>query len=223
VERRGDPKELAVERRGNPKDLAVERRGNPEDLAALISEHYKGFNRGKVPNQVMDKIGYEDCDYISFESSWNYWGKFKELSSLELHVPCREPLSPLMSQCNCIGTRFNCSSDDLPNKIKKCLLFLGRFSRALGEQNNTNLNCFNPIPIEPCLEFMSKRLQCKRIDDSTYVHCATNKPRNKDLECIWNEPDVATQVRDTMLQKCEYCGFCEECMGSKDDLLADGQ
>jgi hypothetical protein len=196
----------------------VKARGANSDL---ISEHYKGFNRGRVPDQVMDKIGYEDCDYISFESPWQIWGKFKELPSLEVHVPCREPLSHLMSQCNFIGRRFNCSSDDLPNEIRKCLVLYGRFSRALGEQNNTNLKCFNPIPIEPYLEFMSKRLQRKRINDSTYFHRTTNKPRNKDLECIWNEPDVVTQVRDIMLQNYDFYGFCDECMGSKDDLLAD--
>jgi hypothetical protein len=191
----------------------------PKDL---ISQQYKNFNRGRVPLRVMNEIGFEDCDYISLEEHWRTWEAFKESPSLELHVPCRDPLIHLMSQCNHEGGSFNCSTDDLKHEIRKCILHDYRFSRALGERNITNLKCFNPIPIEPYLNYMSERLQRKRIE-STYVHRDTNRPRNKSLECIWNEPDVATQVRDIMLQKYELYGWCEECMGSKDYLLADAQ
>jgi hypothetical protein len=188
----------------------------------MISQQYKGHNRGKVPDKVMNEIGFEDCDYISLEGPWKTWERFKKLPSLELHVPCRDPLSRLMSQCNYKKTRFNCTTNDLLGEIANCILGNDRFSRALGDQNNTNLKCFNPIPIEPYVEYMSERLQRKRIE-STYVHRNTNRPRKKDLECIWNKPDLATQVRDIMLQKYDLYGWCKECMGSKDDLLAGAQ
>ena len=134
----------------------------------------------------------------------------------------RHPWIHLMSQCNHRGGRFECITDNLPHEISKCMVGMSRFSRALGEQHNTSLKCFNPILIEPYLEYTSERLQRKRIE-STYVHRATNKPRIKDSECIWNKPDVATQVRDIMLQRYDLYRWCKECMGSKDELLANAQ
>jgi hypothetical protein len=197
-------------------------RVNASKGSDAISQRNTKFNRGRVPWKVMKEIGFEDCDYISLELSWQSWETFKEWSlPLELHVPCRDPLIHLMSQCNHEQRLFNCTTDDLRHEISKCLIQLSRFSRALGKQQNTNLKCFNPIPIEPYLEYMSKRLQRKRIE-SDYVHRDTNTPRNKDLECIWKEPHVANQVRDILLQEYDLYGWCEECMGSKDDLLANG-
>jgi hypothetical protein len=197
-------------------------RVNASKGSDAISQRNTKFNRGRVPWKVMKEVGFEDCDYISLEEPWHYWKTFKEWSSLELHVPCRDPLIHLMSQCNHQRSHFNCTTDDLPHEISKCMIGISRFSRALEKQQNINLKCFNPIPIDPYLEYMSERLQRKRIV-STYVHRDTNRPRNKDLECIWNEPDVANQVRDIMLQEYDFYGWCEECMGSKDDLLANAQ
>jgi hypothetical protein len=189
----------------------------PKDL---ISQQHKDHNRGRVPLSVMKEIGFEDCDYISLEAYWRTWEAFKESPSLELHVPCRDPLIHLMSQCNHNEKRFNCATNDLLGEISNCILADSRFSRALGKQQNVNLKCFNPIPIEPYLEYMSERLQRKRIE-STHAHRDTNMPRDKKLECIWYEPDVANQVRDIMLQESDLYGWCNECMGSKDDLLAN--
>jgi hypothetical protein len=197
-----------------------------------VSQIYKKGNRGKVPNAFMDEIGFEDCDYISQEMSWQNWASyvpwqnwtsFKEMPSLELHVPCRDPLAHLMSQCNYRHIRFNCSTDDLPLEINNCLVEPGRrFSRDLEKLNNTNMKCFNPIPIEPYLEYMSGRLQRKRIEN-TYVHRDTNKKRKKNDECIWKKRDVKKKVQEIMLKEHDVYGWCNECMGSKDDLLANAQ
>jgi hypothetical protein len=188
----------------------------------LISIQYKDFNRGRVPLPVMEEIGFEDCDYISLKAPWETWNKFKEWPSLELHVPCRDPLSHLMSQCKHKSRHFNCTAEDLPYEISKCWVIAGRFSRALGKQKNTDLKCFNPIPMEPYLEYMSKRLQRKRVE-STYMHQDSNKPHDKDSECIWNEPHVANQVRNILLDEYDYYTWCEECLGSQDDLLVNAQ
>jgi hypothetical protein len=187
----------------------------------LISKHYGTYNRGRVPPSIMREIGFEDCDYISLEENWPRWKEFKEFPSLQLHVPCRDPLVHLMSQCNYKNKIFNCSADDLHAEINKCLIYQQRFSRELETLNNANIKCFNPIPIEPYLEYMSERLQRKRIE-STYVHRSTNKQRNKDGECIWNEAqaNVSQKVRNIMVKENDLYGWCEKCMGSKDDLLA---
>jgi hypothetical protein len=205
--------------RANAKSGVISARNASADL---ISQQYPLNNRGKVPSNVMREIGFEDCDYISMEGKSSLWQALKKSPSLELHVPCRDPLTHLMSQCNHRMRRFNCATDDLRLEIKRCSVGLYRFSRALGEQENTNLKCFNPIPIEPYLEYMSERLQRKRIE-SNYVHRITNKAHNKISECIWNKPDVATQVRDILVQEYDFYGWCRECLGSKDDLLANAQ
>jgi hypothetical protein len=155
-----------------------------------VSKQYKRMNRGRVPPELMREIGFEDCDYISLEESWRNWKLFNETPSLELHVPCRDPLAHLMSGCNYFNIQFNCTTDNLQVEIKSCIVQPGRFSRGLETLNNTNIKCFNPIPIQPYLEYMSGRLQRKRIE-TTYVHRDTNKKRKKKKECIWNEPDVA--------------------------------
>jgi hypothetical protein len=196
-----------------------------------ITQIYKKGNRGKVPGKFMNEIGFEDCDYIALEHGWKNWKSyvpsqnwtsFKETPSLELHVPCRDPLAHLMSQCNFKHIRFNCSTDDLPVEIKNCLVGANRFSRQLKKLHNTNIKCFNPIPIQPYLEYMSERLQRKRIENA-YVHRDTNQKRNKDDECIWTETDIAEKVRNIMLKKHDLYGWCNECMGSKDDLLTNAQ
>jgi hypothetical protein len=168
----------------------------------LIAKQFKKHDRGRVPGKIMQEIGFEDCDYISMESPWKFWKKFNDKewpwpSSLELHVPCRDPLRHLMSQCNHKSKHFNCTAEDLPHEISKCLVGNGRFSRALEKQSNIDLKCFNPIPMEPYLEYMAERLQRKRIE-AAYFHRDSNTPRDKGSECIWNDPDVAKQVRATM-------------------------
>lgn len=83
---------------------------------------------------------------------------------------------------------------------------------------NTTLKCFNPIPIDPYTDYMSQFLQRKRIE-SIYIHRETNKPRNKSAECIWNNPEVAERVLE-ILTSFDYYKFCDDCMGSQNDLLA---
>jgi hypothetical protein len=192
-----------------------------DSISQLYKKGYKKRdNRGDLTAQVMEDIGFEDCDYVALENTWQKWRQFNETPSLELHVPCRDPLAHLMSQCNYNNRRFNCTTDDLPVEIKNCLVKNTRFSRNLEKLQNTNVKCFNPIPIQPYLEYMSGKLQRKRIEN-TYVHRDTNKPRKKKAECIWNEPDVAKKVRNIMLKEHDLYGWCNECMGSKDDLLAN--
>jgi hypothetical protein len=186
-----------------------------------VSHQYRNYDRGRIPNRLMREIGFEDCDYISLEENWQTWKSFKKTPSLELHVPCRDPLTHLMSQCNHKEMIFNCTTDNLPVEINKCLLQTNRFSRDLEKLNNTNIKCFNPIPIEPYLEYMSERLQRKRIEN-TYVHRDSNGPHKKEDECIWYLPDIANQVRAIMLERHDLYGWCNTCLGSKDDLLATG-
>ena len=68
-------------------------------------QHIRSEGRSRVFLPIKQEIGFEDCDYISAETSWSFWrdtfgnGRFHGLK-MELHVPCRDRLDHLMSQCN---------------------------------------------------------------------------------------------------------------------------
>ena len=191
----------------------------------VISKQYPKFNRGKIPPQVMDETGFEDCDYISIEEHWEHWRqiavKLKPFE-MEFHVPCRSPLDHLMSQCNYRHQTFDCEAEDLKAEVDACLIYMNRFGKNLtlisSSSNDVTLKCFNPIPIDPYLEYMSKFLQRRRLETSC-IHRPTNDKRQKDKECIWNNKEVADRVLEILLKNVEYYSFCNECTGSDNDLL----
>ena len=96
--------------------------------------------------ELENTIGFEDCDYISIEENWEFWpntfpdGKFHNIS-MELHVPCRDPVDHILSQCNhksakrgkefkldCDGT-----DDDLYKSIRSCYLGLDHILNSASE------------------------------------------------------------------------------------------
>jgi hypothetical protein len=182
-----------------------------------ISQTQPMWNRGRVPEMHMLERGFEDCDWISLESSWKFWSKVLPDYPIELHVPCRDPLEHLMSQCNHMRKTFDCTATNLQKELDKCLVSSVRFHANLRKDARLALKCFDPIPIDPYLEYMGQFLERKRIE-TDYIHRATNAPRNKTNECIWEQIDVQKRVM-RLLGRMDYYQFCNECMGSDDDLL----
>jgi hypothetical protein len=185
-----------------------------------ISKIMELFNRGRVPLNIMDEIGYENCDYISFESEWQHWSQFNSWDvPMELHVPCRNPVDHLMSNCNHRKKVFDCNAD-LSSEINKCLPNNGRFSAKLESSfANIHLKCFDfRKTFHEYIEYMGERLQRKRIQ-SQYVHRESNPPRNKTNECVWNS-HVYEAVEAYLVENYDYYRFCNRCIGSEDDLLA---
>jgi len=162
-------------------------------------------------------------DYISLEMPSHIWATVvlaDVKQPLELHIPCREPLGHLMSQCNHRHRTFNCEETRLTDAVRRCMIEPNRFSKTLWSNNeNITLKCFNPIPIEPYINYMSQILQPRRIQ-GRHNHRDTNKPRNTTKECIWNRSEsFKDEVRDIMMRISPYNQFCNKCMKSKDDLL----
>jgi hypothetical protein len=56
---------------------------------------------------------------------------------LELHIPCREPLSHLMSQCNHRHRTFNCEATRLTDAVRRCMIEQNRFSKTLWSNNRS--------------------------------------------------------------------------------------
>jgi hypothetical protein len=188
------------------------------DAHDIVSKEFEGHNRGRVPQQIMNEIGYEDCDYIGYEGKWKFWKKFST-RNMELHVPCRDPVAHLMSQCNYRHRQFNCTARNLEKEVKKCIIGTNRFSFKLMNQPNISLKCFDPIPPDRYIGYMSTKLQRKWIE-SDYIHRDTNQPRNKTNECIWKEPDIENTVRDIMLKNYDLYRFCNQCMHTDQDLFS---
>lgn len=198
----------------------------------LVSRSKRGYNRGRVPYEVMkDEIGWDNCDYISIErGSWE-WNGIASQVPLEIHVPCRDPITHLMSQCNYVNHTFTCYDDNddddndnnnmlkLEKEVQACMIHEERFKSNLLENPNITLKCFDPIPIEPYIEYMSGILQRRRFE-TDYTHRSSNTVRNVSDECIWNNPSVRAKVKDILLKK-PYYHYCDQCVGTSDDLLAN--
>lgn len=187
------------------------------DLHDEVGKLYPGSNRGKVGRHWMEEIGYDDCDYIALEESADYWFELAERWPMELHIPCREPLSHLMSQCNNHAHIFDCESNDLQREIKKCVVKQDRYSHKLLHHDNITAKCFDAVPPGPYIKYMGDILQRKRVE-SEYFHRTSNIPRDKEHECIWNKgPEFQERVLE-ILRGYEYYEYCEDCMGTSDEL-----
>mmetsp|Transcript_24683 Transcript_24683/g.70821 ORF Transcript_24683/g.70821 Transcript_24683/m.70821 type:complete len:357 (-) Transcript_24683:75-1145(-) len=207
------------------KEGAAAAKYNADDI---VSRAYPGHDRGRVPIALQKEIGFEDCDYVSMEEGWKRWVKLVstleestgEGINMELHVPCRDPLSHLMSQCNFKRLVFRCNARDLRKEVERCLLKVERFDeRLVNATPAIELMCFDPIPIEPYLDYMGQYLQPRRWETVNYVHRLTNLPRNKTNECIWYQSDdFRNQVLRILFTK-DYYKFCARCMITTNNLL----
>ncbi|CAE7225825.1 unnamed protein product [Symbiodinium natans] len=180
-----------------------------------------GYSRQRVPAIIQEEIGHEDCDYVSLEGQWQWWKKFTSWKvRVELHVPCREPVDHLLSQCNYKSRIFNCNGN-LEEEIRNCLTGLSvRFNKALVQSQlfpNFNARCFNTSRSKEYVEYMGQRLQPKRFQ-SKYAYRPTNKPRKKRRECLLSNTTARLLV-EAQLAKIDYYDFCSGCLRSKQNLL----
>jgi len=192
----------------------------------LRGRHY---GRSRVHRDVMNDIGYENCDYVSHEIDWRFWNRTFAGGNLhgvpvELHVPCRDPIDHLMSQCN-HGRRFiNCGADSdeaLFNSVRACLVFFGndknRFHRNLLQDFSTKCYDF-ANQFTSYTDYMSGYLQKRRFESTPFVKRETNAPRNKTNECIWSRPDLQEKTVKYLKENVHYYEFCDQCIGSVDEI-----
>lgn len=191
----------------------------------MYSQVNHGYNRGKVPPKIMHEIGYEDCDWISIEGDYRSWKTFHNWHQpLELHLPCREPIDHLMSQCNFLAHTFNCSSSNLDLEIEKCLVRVNkRFRFGLVDGSiipEGSVKCYDfNMQFTKYLRLMRDVLQTKKIT-ADYIHRDTNKKRNKTNECIWKNERVKAYTTGFLTNKTDYYSYCDSCIGSNMDLFA---
>jgi len=202
-------------------------------LAEVKEEHHEEVAAEGLdvvlPNQ-MRRIGFEDCDYVSTEEDWDTWmrrfadGKFHD-TEMVLHVPCRDPIEHLMSQCNhnhdgrhvkylnCDGTE-----EEYFHSVDLCHLGVRtRFDYELAD--HFDVKCYDfTKQFTTYLDYMGGVLQEKRIVPDHYVKRDTNSPHDRESECIWNRPDLMEKTRKYLIEKLDYYDFCDKCLGTENDL-----
>lgn len=190
--------------------------------------HHQKNNKYEMTNEDLERNGWENCDYISMEHKWDYWEKFNDFHGLhmELHLPCRDPIDHLMSQCNHVHRKegFNCTGstdEEILSHIEFCIRFQNRFSIELNNTKkypNLHLKCFDfEQEFTTYLTYMDERLQPRRLV-SEYVQRETNKKRDKDRECIWSNEPLKERVLNLLLENYDYYKFCDRCIGSDQDI-----
>lgn len=197
------------------------------------------MNRGHVPYYIMQEIGFEDCDWISLEQPWQAWSNIlptwglytgKTNWILELHVPCRDPLDHLLAMCLEKGYELDCYSENLAMELKACMLSaMDRFSLELEFDTKIQLMCFDSWDTDSYVAHLSSRLESKRIpaiyvprgnESQSFVDMDNDSNSLAWLECLKDHPSIADEIRQMLLDNYEYFRWCDECLGSKRDLLA---
>ena len=136
-------------------------------------------------------------------------------------MPCREPVDHLMSMCNHGNDIFKCdyaSKEDIGKAVSRCRTtqFLVRYSNKLRE--SFRVKCFDHRNFTSYVEHMSSSLSERRFVGSEYVRWKNNADRNKDEECIWRNERFREKVKEHLVTVYDYYKFCDECMGSTDEL-----
>jgi len=166
---------------------------------------------------TINKIGYEDCDYISDEKKWQYWNRFDDFSGeqhpsrtrssqqslpLELHIPCREPVDHLLSMCNYKKQELLCDTDKQSNTteefmqqaMEKCLYHMmfesDRFSMDMIPTANATrtVKCYDfSKQFDGYVQYMDGFLQRRRFVSNDYKSRETNEKREKKNECLLSD------------------------------------
>ena len=179
-------------------------------------------------------MGFEDCDYVTFENTEvkegiNFWIRnFGNASfhgvPMELHVPCRDRIDHVMSQCNYHSYSLDCaitSNEDFFRTIEeKCFeRIYQRYQHVL--KDHFDVKCFDvKKQFTTYASHMSQLLERKRFQSVPFIPRLSNRPRNRTKECIWSRPDLIEKLEKYLLENVPYYQFCEDCMGSDNDLTS---
>ena len=191
-----------------------------------IEDHYTKWTT-KIAQHLMNNNNNNNNQNSQNDTNTNI--------KMELHVPCRESINQLMSLANYQGRlKLDCdgiqqsdyNTTYIDTEVSKIVNWDTRFHHSLLEEQKLNYNtnftftvkCFNPIPVSTYVQYMSTRLQKKRTQH-VYVHRdSNNRIRKKDEECIWNDTKLQQLVKESMIRQYPYYKFCDECMGTTNEL-----
>ena len=174
-------------------------------------------------------FGLEDCDYVANEVNYKFWiQNFGNASfhgvPMELHVPCRDRIDHVMSQCNYRSYSLDCaitSDEDFFRTIEEnCFTFVHqRYQHEL--KDHFDVKCFDvKKQFTTYAGHMSQHLERKRFQSVPFIPRLSNRPRNRTKECIWSRPDLREKLEKYLSENVPYYQFCEDCMGTDNDLTS---
>ncbi len=153
--------------------------------------------------------------------------KFHQIP-LEMHVPCRDPIDHLMSQCNYAEPTGKFVKQDLAcdaateeeyfASVRECFVYVNeRYNHDLEE--HFDMKCYDfKNQFGGYLDYLSERLEDRRYEAEEYVRRETNDPRDKESECIWKRPDLLEKTRTYLINNIDYYGFCNKCLGTENEI-----
>jgi hypothetical protein len=204
----------------------VAQKANGGEAVSSLDNH-----RDRIERKVMFDIGFHDCDYVSHEINSEFWitrfgdAKFFDIP-MELHVPCRDPLDHLMSYCNYKKMELRCNhekDEGFYRNIDKCMSLMKQFKRYTHKLKlHFDVKCFDfEKQFTTYMDIMAEKLQRRRIVSDPYIQRETNQHRNKTNECIWGREDLQEKAKMHLLKTMPYYQFCNDCMGSENELTKE--
>ena len=197
------------------------RHGRDAKYRDAISRLDSKYSRHQVPEWIMDEIGYEDCDWLSQESRWQFWRRFQNWT-VEFHLPCRDPIDHLLSMCNRNMPPLDCRGDlvtQLDSCIKAWRGTTGTITDKLSSDEfpSARLRCYNFSMAPNYVEYMGTLLQKKK-RQAEHLYRPTSEPRDVSTECLLHNA-TARAIAEQHLKQVPYYAFCSRCLGSWRDLL----
>ena len=113
------------------------------------------------------------------------------------------------------------SQDVIDSEVSKIVSWYDRFDYSLVQHSDFTVKCFNPIPVENYIMYMNQHLQPKRgSEEQDYVERNSNhfRKRHKENEGIWKDSKLQELVKQSMIKQYQYYHFCNQCMGSNNEL-----
>ncbi len=156
--------------------------------------------------------------YIGIEKFGD--NKFHQIP-LEMHVPCRDPIDHLMSQCNYHHQHLACDAateKEYFASVGKCFVRLNeRYNHDL--EKHFDVKCYDfKNQFGGYLDYLNEKLENRRYEAEAYVRRETNDPRDKESECIWKRPDLLEKTRTYLINNIDYYGFCNKCLGTENEI-----
>jgi len=222
-------------------------KSNSKDIVTKNLDKYDANMSGQLSkvwkHQYLKVL--DQCDYISSEGQIVFWLDRQWSKPLELHVPCKDPIELLMSNCYHPAhfyPGFDCSpenvtEEELGDQIDRCLHHGRRlrFETRLYEEasnHNITLKCFDyKKEFTDYIKYMDERLEHNPRKEELvaakhgklvhYKKPPSTSRRNVSSECIWKDLDLKRRVKGYLLDNYFYFRYCADCLNSSDDLFAD--
>ena len=180
----------------------------PGQTKDSVGRLYAGYDRTRVPFDIMRERGFENCLWVSLEEEmarWHYFDKW--LEPLELHLPCRDPIDHFMSQVNFRGIHLDCTKFQMGH-VGNYLVAPERFA-IKDIPKNVSVRCIHfhkQFTEYPDVTNLPKKRYFQKLNV-----LRTNRARKIQNECIWKNHTLQAELKKYLFDNYDYYRFCNTC------------